>query len=221
MVAGYSGGARTDTLKFNGSTWSDSGHTFPVGTYNLGITGTSSACIETAYNGATAKTYKYNNTSWSEAGDLSTNSDSAPVAGTVSAAMVTGFDYATTAPNNYKKTSVYNGTSWSAGTDLPARRGGAGSFGTTSSLLTFAGSSDIADTGKLATSVLWNGTSWAADGTCSTACWTIEGNGNCGSVTSGLKMGGQITSNNATLVAEIYTGEGAAVMAYVPRVIFI
>jgi len=200
---GPSAPAMSATEKYNGTSWTETGHALPESTYTNALIGTQTAALSIGGNPTggpprvnTVNTY--NGSTWTAGTSLSGSGRALMgKAGTQTAAFVFGGD---PVPSGEEQ---WNGTSWTETANLNTSRAQAGSGGTQTAALCISGG-EAAPT--ITTKVEeWNGTSWT-EITAVTLARRGLGAG-VGSPTSATATGGQaLPATGYTKNTEIWNG---------------
>ena len=157
--SGYNSGAKNETEKYDGTSWTEVNNlnTSRAGPGGAG-TQTAALCMSgTPYspdsNARTSNVESYDGTNWTEVGDVVTGMAWMGSLGTNTAAMMIGGDSSGgTATAN---SQTFNGSSWTEGNDLPGAVIGNSSTGTTT-----AGLNAGAESAPYRDCQTYNGTSW-------------------------------------------------------------
>lgn len=183
------------TEEYDGSSWTTGGN-MSIGERGWSGTGAQTAAL--AVGSDETSTEEYDGSSWTAGGTYPEIASYVGMAGSLTAAIVTGGLTYSPSPTS---TNHYNGTSFSAGGTMSTGRylHAMGGAGTQTASLVFGGDPSIANTEH------YDGTSWTTGGNMSTGRGYLAG---AGTLAAGLAIGGAWPGVNST---EEYAGPGPVV----------
>ena len=175
-----------NTESYNGSAWTETGHTMNTPRRECGGIGDSqtAALIGGGYSapagGVVANCETYNGSTWTEVNNILVAKSAVKTAhaGTSTAGLFYGGGPSTASNQSW------DGTSWTELADMNTAKGNQARFGTQTAALTAGGGNPG---GRLSETETWNGTSWTETNNLTTARESFAG---AGSTTAGMAYGG-------------------------------
>ena len=150
-------GVTNATESYNGSTWTETGHTMNTARYKTAACGTQTATLCFSGNAVSPSetdiTEEYNGSTWAVKNTMPTSKADGTGAGTTSAAKY----YSGRGPSTTVTTAVfdYDGTNWSVGTSNNTARSQGGGGGTSTDAVFVGGGPPV-----VANYEAWNGSAW-------------------------------------------------------------
>jgi hypothetical protein len=198
------------TESYNGSAWTETGHTMNNPRRECGGIGNSqtAALVGGGYSlplgGVVANCETYNGSTWTEVNNILAAKSGCKTAhaGTSTAGLFYGGSPPTTS------SADWDGTSWTAGNAMNTAKSNQARFGTQASAVSAGGYSTL----RLDQTETWNGTSWTEVNNLNTARTSFAGAG--ADATAGLVYGGDLPGDSAK--TELWDGTSWTEVADLP-----
>jgi hypothetical protein len=213
-------GPGTESLNYNGSSWTSAPALNTGAVYAFGNGGgTSTAALRAGSGnpgGYTTTTEEYDGSSWTSGGALNSGMTSGAVDGSLTAGIVCGGEGDPSSPLTTSgvtsQTEEYNGSAWATGNPIVLRISSQGKSGGTSAQTAWmiAGGDGPTVTNNTGTTQLYDGTNWSTSAPLSTPRRQVAGGG---TQASGLVFGGTEASSTSLNSTEEFTNGSETVTA--------